>query len=67
MDDKTLLKSKNSTNYLQYRKFDLNLLPQMRIGPWCNGNTPVFGAVILGSSPSGPTKIPDLFKPGISF
>lgn len=30
----------------------------MLIGPWCNGNTPVFGAVILGSSPSGPTKKP---------
>jgi hypothetical protein len=23
--------------------------------PWCNGNTPVFGIVILGSSPSGTT------------
>lgn len=29
-------------------------------GPWCNGNTTVFGAVFLGSSPSGPTKSPDL-------
>ncbi|MDQ5928905.1 MAG: hypothetical protein QG594_683 [Bacteroidota bacterium] len=28
----------------------------MRIGPWCNGNTTVFGAVIQGSSPCGPTK-----------
>ena len=27
-------------------------------GPWCNGNTTVFGAVFLGSSPSGPTKKP---------
>ena len=26
------------------------------IGPWCNGNTAVFGAVVLGSSPSGPTE-----------
>ena len=26
------------------------------IGPWCNGNTTVFGAVIQGSSPCGPTK-----------
>src|SRR5690606_40634322 len=25
------------------------------IGPWCNGNTTVFGAVIQGSSPCGPT------------
>lgn len=24
--------------------------------PWCNGNTPVFGTVILGSSPSGTTQ-----------
>lgn len=23
--------------------------------PWCNGNTTVFGTVILGSSPSGST------------
>ena len=28
----------------------------MGIGPWCNGNTPVFGTVIQGSSPCGPTK-----------
>lgn len=27
----------------------------MGIGPWCNGNTPVFGTVIQGSSPCGPT------------
>ena len=26
------------------------------IGLWCNGNTPVFGTVIQGSSPCGPTK-----------
>ena len=30
------------------------------IGLWCNGNTTVFGAVFLGSSPSRPTK--KLFK-----
>jgi hypothetical protein len=31
------------------------------IGLWCNGNTTVFGAVFLGSSPSRPTKkIPQL-------
>lgn len=24
--------------------------------PWCNGNTAVFGTVVLGSSPSGTTK-----------
>ncbi len=26
------------------------------IGLWCNGNTTDFGSVILGSSPSRPTK-----------
>ncbi len=26
------------------------------IVPWCNGNTPVFGTVIQGSSPCGTTK-----------
>jgi len=26
------------------------------IDPWCNGNTPVFGTVIQGSSPCGSTK-----------
>lgn len=31
----------------------------MGIGPWCNGNTPVFGTVIQGSSPCGPTKNSD--------
>ncbi len=35
--------------------FVLNLHALRGIGPWCNGNTPVFGTVILGSSPSGPT------------
>jgi hypothetical protein len=25
------------------------------IGLWCNGNTTVFGAVVQGSSPCGPT------------
>ncbi len=29
------------------------------IGLWCNGNTTVFGAVFLGSSPSRPTKNPN--------
>ncbi len=28
----------------------------LRTGLWCNGNTTVFGAVFLGSSPSKPTK-----------
>ena len=27
---------------------------QLDAGEWCNGNTPVFGTVILGSSPSSP-------------
>lgn len=26
-------------------------------GEWCNGNTAVFGTVILGSSPSSPAKL----------
>ncbi len=26
------------------------------IAPWCNGNTPVFGTDIQGSSPCGATK-----------
>lgn len=26
------------------------------IGLWCNGNTADFGSVVLGSSPSRPTK-----------
>ena len=25
-------------------------------GLWCNGNTTVFGAVVLGSNPGSPTK-----------
>ncbi len=41
-------------------KFRLNLhsLYSKGIGLWCNGNTTVFGAVFLGSSPSRPTKTP---------
>ncbi len=37
--------------------FILNLhsLNGTGIGLWCNGNTTVFGAVFLGSSPSRPT------------
>ena len=30
-------------------------------GPWCNGNTAVFGTVVQGSSPCGPTKKPRNF------
>ena len=26
------------------------------IAPWCNGSTPVFGTVSLGSSPGGVTQ-----------
>lgn len=37
------------------------------IGPWCNGNTPVFGTVIQGSSPCGPTKNPVFFKTGFFY
>lgn len=31
-------------------------------GLWCNGNTTVFGAVFLGSSPSRPTSKAALFE-----
>ena len=39
--------------------FVLNLhsLNRKIIGLWCNGNTTVFGAVFLGSSPSRPTSL----------
>lgn len=37
--------------------FVLNLHPQSSTaGLWCNGNTADFGSVVLGSSPSRPTK-----------
>lgn len=44
--------------YLWKLKIVLNLhsLNSNGIGLWCNGNTTVFGAVFLGSSPSRPTK-----------
>ena len=29
------------------------------VGEWCNGNTAVFGTVILGSSPSSPANGPE--------
>ncbi len=38
-----------------YSKF---ALANRNTGLWCNGNTTVFGAVFLGSSPSRPTKNP---------
>lgn len=28
---------------------------RLLIGTWCNGNTTVFGAVVLGSNPGAPT------------
>ena len=45
-------------------KFVLNLhsLNGSVIGLWCNGNTTVFGAVFLGSSPSRPTRKPLSFE-----
>jgi hypothetical protein len=39
-------------------KTTLIFAPELRNGLWCNGNTTVFGAVFLGSSPSRPTKKP---------
>lgn len=41
---------------MQDKKFDVNLHPHLGIGLWCNGNTPVFGTDIQGSSPCRPTK-----------
>ena len=32
--------------------------PTVPAGEWCNGNTAVFGTVILGSSPSSPANAP---------
>lgn len=52
---KSLLKSKKCTKSLQDKKFALNLHPHLGIGLWCNGNTPVFGTDIQGSSPCRPT------------
>ena len=45
-------------------KFVLNLhsLNSNGIGLWCNGNTTVFGAVFLGSSPSRPTKASQILR-----
>ena len=45
------------TKNLRVLNFVLNLhsLNGKIIGLWCNGNTTVFGAVFLGSSPSRPT------------
>lgn len=31
---------------------------ELRIVPWCNGSTPVFGTVSQGSSPCGTTQSP---------
>lgn len=39
---------------LENKKYLLPLHPQF--GLWCNGNTAGFGPVVLGSSPSKPTK-----------
>ncbi len=39
-------------------KTTLIFAPELQNGLWCNGNTTVFGAVFLGSSPSRPTKKP---------
>lgn len=53
-------------------KFAINKLcttfaPAIRkIGLWCNGNTADFGSVVLGSSPSRPTKNLSFLR-GFSF
>ena len=47
---------KNTGKVLLVPKKAVPLHPQNRIGVWCNGNTTDSGPVILGSSPSTPTK-----------
>lgn len=37
------------------------------IGAWCNGNTTVFGAVIIGSNPIVPTNGQIIIKHFVSF
>ena len=41
----------------EVRRFESSHLRQRRsrgaISPWCNGNTSVFGADVLGSNPGG--------------
>lgn len=37
------------------------------IVPWCNGNTPVFGTVIQGSSPCGTTAVKPLIRVAFLF
>jgi hypothetical protein len=32
----------------------IDMAPAAPAGEWCNGNTAVFGTVVLGSSPSSP-------------
>jgi hypothetical protein len=53
----------NLAVYLSY----LNFVPLRKNGPWCNGNTPDFGSVILGSNPGGPTKIEQQTRVCCSF
>ncbi|GAQ48909.1 hypothetical protein FPK15_contig00021-0011 [Flavobacterium psychrophilum] len=55
--DKTLAENKKDC------KFALAIRNYCKVtGPWCNGNTTVFGAVVQGSSPCGPTKNPSFLK-----
>jgi hypothetical protein len=49
--DKNLAKNKKCSKFALAIRNYCSL-----IGPWCNGNTTVFGAVVQGSSPCGPTK-----------
>ena len=44
------------TCFIAIRCLFLHRFTKSGIDPWCNGNTPVFGTVILGSSPSGSTQ-----------
>lgn len=49
-------KVKNTSIIFSYGEKAIIFAPANSIDPWCNGNTPVFGTVILGSSPSGSTE-----------
>ena len=35
----------------------IDMAPAAPAGEWCNGNTAVFGTVVLGSSPSSPANV----------
>ena len=55
---------KSSKKFADYKNSSTFAPQKCKIaGLWCNGNTADFGSVILGSSPSRPTKKASLWKP----